>query len=468
MAGLLVLVGACLIIFIFIVIRGIFRAAKRLRRKVAEHRDPHDGNQGVEVIRGGRVQPCGNGNGRVSARGDLHIHIGGEAIDPTTEAKHFLFSGATGSGKTQGINQVLRAIRARGARAIVADAGGASLERFYQPGDLILNPFDGRSVGWSPFAEIRSDYDCSRLAKASIPDAEGESREWHVYAQTLLGETLRALYVQRNFSVERLMYFLTAAEPAALLQLLKGTAAEMFCREGSEKMLANTRAILGAFLVAWRYLPDEGEFSARQWVRDENDTRWLFVTYREDQFEMLRYLIPTILDLAVVENLSLTENEDRQIWFILDEVDSLGKVASLRHALSKLRKYGGRCVLGLQTIAQLRSTYGKDEAQTLMANVATKVVLRAGDGETAEYFSQEFGNQEIERTQVSRSTTMQGGFGTSKTRNTVRETRRTVLESEIAALRDLEGYLKTPGSLARIQLAFEQPVRQTDAYLAAI
>ena len=89
------------------------------------------------------------------------------------------------------------------------------LERFYQPGDLILNPFDGRSVGWSPFAEIRSDYDCSRLAKASIPDAEGESREWHVYAQTLLGGNC-ALYAQRNFSVERLMYF-TAAEPAALV-----------------------------------------------------------------------------------------------------------------------------------------------------------------------------------------------------------------------------------------------------------
>jgi type IV secretory pathway TraG/TraD family ATPase VirD4 len=231
-------------------------------------------------------------------------------------------------------------------------------------------------------------------------------------------------------------------------------------------MLANTRAILGAFLVAWRYLPDEGQFSTRRWVRDEKDTRrWLFVTYREDQFEMLRYRIPTILDLAVVESLSLSENEDRQIWYILDEVDSLGKVGSLRHAVSKLRKHGGRCVLGLQTIAQLRSTYGKDEAQTLMANLAT-VILRAGDGETAEYFSQEFGNQEVERTQVSRSTTMQGGFGTSKTRNKVRETRRTVLESEIAALRDLEGYLKTPGSLTRIQLAFEQPDKQTAAFVS--
>jgi len=278
---------------------------------------------------------------------------------------------------------------------------------------------------------------------------------------------VRALYARRNFSVERLMYFLTAADPAALSQLLQGTAAEMFCREGSEKMLANTRAILGAFLVAWRYLPDEGQFSTRQWVRDENDARWLFVTYREDQFEMLRYLIPTILDLAVVESLSLPENEDRQIWFILDEVDSLGKVGSLRHAVSKLRKHGGRCVLGLQTIAQLRSTYGKDEAQTLMANLATKVILRAGDGETAEYFSQEFGNQEVERMQVSRSTTMQGGFGTSKTRNTVRETRRTVLESEIAALRDLEGYIKTPGSLVRIQLAFEKLAKQTDAFVSA-
>lgn len=454
---LLILVIACLIIIMVV-------------RMMSRPRDKQK-NQGIEVIRGSGVggrSPGPKSKGRTSVSSDLRIHIGHVIVDPQTEAQHFLFSGATGSGKTQGINQVLKVIRARRARAIVADAGGASVERFYEPGDLILNPFDRRSVGWSPFAEIRSDYDCSRLAKAAIPDAEGDSREWHVYAQTLLGETLRALYAQHNYSVERLMYFLTAAEPAALLQLLQGSPAEMFCRQGNEKMLANTRAILGGFLIAWRYLPDEGEFSVRQWARDENDARWLFVTYREDQFEMLRYLIPAILDLAVVESLSLSENKDRQIWFILDEVDSLGKVASLRHAVSKLRKYGGRCVLGLQTIAQLRSTYGKDEAQTLMANLATKVILRAGDGETAEYFSQEFGNQEIERTQVGRSTTMQGGFGTTRTRNTVRETRRAVLESEIAALRDLEGYLKTPGSLDKIQLAFEERVRQTDAFVSAI
>lgn len=424
----------------------------------------------VAVLRGSEVDPTRpprEGGGRASRSGDIRIRLGGVAIEPQTEAQHFLFSGATGSGKTQGINQVLKAVRARGARAIIADAGGAAVEKFLQPGDLIMNPFDKRSVGWSPFAEIRSGYDCSRLAKAAIPDAEGDSREWHVYAQTLLGETMRAMHALGNYSVERLMYYLTASEPAALLQLLQGTSAEMLCRPGSEKMLANTRAILAIFIAAWQYLPDEGQFSIRQWVREEQEERWLFVSYREDQFEMLRYLIPTILDLAVVETLSLQEDEERQLWFILDEVDSLGKVSSLRHAVSKLRKYGGRCVLGLQTISQLRSTYGADEAQTLMANLGSKVILRAGDGETAEYFSKEFGSQEVERTQVSRTRNLQAGFGTSKTRNVVRETRRTVLESEISALKDLEGYLKTPGSLVKIQIAYEKLAKKADPFVSS-
>jgi type IV secretory pathway TraG/TraD family ATPase VirD4 len=39
-------------------------------------------------------------------------------------------------------------------------------------------------------------------------------------------------------------------------------------------------------------------------------------------------------------------------------------------------------VSGLQTIAQLRDTYGHDEAQTLLSCLSTKLVMAAGDGET--------------------------------------------------------------------------------------
>ena len=90
-----------------------------------------------------------------------------------------------------------------GKRALVADAGGGFVSRFFQPGDLLFNPFDSRSVDWSPFAEIRAEYDCARIAKAAIPDGHGDGQEWHHYAQTLLSETLLALVKRDQRSNEQ-------------------------------------------------------------------------------------------------------------------------------------------------------------------------------------------------------------------------------------------------------------------------
>lgn len=456
------LVAAFLSIFGFAFTYAALTIVKTIFRPV--NPPPPDDHSTVRILRGGDLKQEINST---ESEVPTQVRIGGIYIDPADEPKHFLFSGATGSGKTQGINKILKAARSRGARVMLADAGGSALQRFYDPNDIIFNPFDTRSVDWSPFADIHSDYDCQRIAKAAIPNAEGDAQEWHVYAQTLLGETLRAMHNKKINSVRFLMEYLTEREPQALLKLVEGTAAEMLCKEGAEKMLASTRAIVSVYLMAWRFLPDTGTFSVRNWIRNEKAANWLFVTYREDQFEFLRYLIATMLDLAIVEALSLTEDDSRELWFVMDEVDSLGKISSLRQALSKLRKYGGRCVLGLQTIAQLRSTYGQNEAQTLLANVATKVVLRAGDGETADYFSKEFGSHIIERTQVSSSTGFSSAGGQrSTTLNEVQETRRVVLDSEIAGLKDLEAFLKTTGALQKVKLTYESGKARTDAFIA--
>lgn len=131
----------------------------------------------------------------------------------------------------------------------------------------------------------------------------------------------------------------------------------------------------------------------------------------------------------------------------MDELDSLGRVSSLRAGLTKLRKYGGVCVNGLQTIAQLRDTYGKEEAQTLLSCMSTKLLLAAGDAETAEYF-QEIGEREITRDKISTGTstqTMQFGGSTSENRSTEHATERAVMPSEITALPNLHGFLKPVG-----------------------
>jgi hypothetical protein len=196
------------------------------------------------------------------------ITVGGALIPGEVEAQHLLFSGTTGSGKTQAINRVLRAIRHRKRRALIADAGGGFLSRFYQSGDLILNPFDARSVDWSPFAEIRTEYDFARIAKATIPEASGEASQWHHYAQTLLGETMLAMYKRGQRSIKQLLHYLTVADSKELGELLAGTPASILCARGNDKMLSNTRGIISTFLVVWRYLSDNGQFSVREWVRD--------------------------------------------------------------------------------------------------------------------------------------------------------------------------------------------------------
>jgi len=146
-------------------------------------------------------------------------------------------------------------------------------------------------------------------------------------------------------------------------------------------MLSSTRAICGVYLNAWRYLRNDGGFSVRRCVREVAQSRalrWLHFVYRDDQMAMLRLLVATWLDFAIVETLSMPEQPGRRLWFIMDELDSLGKIGSLRGGLTKLSKYGGIVVAGLQTIAQLRSTYGYDEAQVLLSCLSTKLVVSAG------------------------------------------------------------------------------------------
>lgn len=429
------------------------------------------GGAGDEAVRrGSRVVEADELDARTSnrkTRDDADVTIGGVTIPRMLEAQHFLITGTTGAGKTQVINGMLRSVRKRGNRAVIADPAGGFYARFGKPGDVLFNPFDRRSVDWSPFAEIRADYDCERIAKAIIPDLEGgESAQWQLFAQTLLAKAMLAMHRKGERSMKRLMYWMASADQKELEPLLAGTAAAVMCQRGNDKMLNNTRATMLPYLSVFDYLLDEGRFSIRQWIQEDWRDNWLFITYRDDQMGMLRNLVATALEMALVEGLSLSENQERGLWFVMDEVDSLGKVTSLRAGLTKLRKYGGRCVLGLQTVAQLRTTYGRDEAQTLIANTSVKCILRAGDSETAKSMEHELGEQEIERSQVNDSFSMSDSGQTQSQSTSTQVVRQSaVLASEIMGLPDLHGFLKIPGDeIARVRVEYVAMPDQNPAF----
>lgn len=377
------------------------------------------------------------------------LTLGGVPLAVAKETRHYLIGGRTGGGKTQAIQELLRPLRASDEAAMLADPGGGYLSRFYREGDLVLNLFDQRSVAWSPFAEIEQPYDCERLAKAAIPDAASPvNQEWHFYAQSLLSAILKAMVAANQRSVRILLQLVSVAPAEELSQWLAGSPTAILTASGNAKMLSNTRAIIATYLSGWQYLKDTGAFSIRRWVRADGARPWLYLTYLDDQKALLRHLIAAWLDIAVVEALSLTEDHDRRLWFVLDELDSLGKVATLKDGLTNLRKRGGGVIAGLQTIAQLRTTYGRDEAQTLLSSMLNKLVLGVGDGETANYFQTEIGQRDVKREEVSANHGVSGARGTRNRSKVWRQqTEWLVLASEIQGLPDRQGYLRQAGEM---------------------
>lgn len=95
-----------------------------------------------------------------------------------------MIGGTTQSGKTVTITEMLAGALKRGDRIVVADPHGGYYARFGGKDDVILNPFDSRSVGWSIFNEIQKRYDVERYARSVIPDARsvqdlGFGEQWN-------------------------------------------------------------------------------------------------------------------------------------------------------------------------------------------------------------------------------------------------------------------------------------------------
>jgi type IV secretory pathway TraG/TraD family ATPase VirD4 len=135
---------------------------------------------------------------------------------------------------------------------------------------------------------------------------------------------------------------------------------------------------------------------------------------------------------------------DSRLWFVVDELDALGQIDGLKDALARLRKFGGRCVLGFQSIAQVSSTYGQGDAHTIVENCGNTLILRCSASEgggTARFASQLIGQREVTHTTVSKSRRPTELFG-SVTHSEHLSVEPAVLPSQVEQLPDLAGFLK--------------------------
>lgn len=397
------------------------------------------------------------------------LRLAGTSLRPADETKHFKLIGTTGTGKSTAITELLQGALARGDRAIIADPEGGYLERFHdwRRGDAILNPFEPRSVKWNPFAEIHSAYDVDQLASGLIPSTEDAStREWRGYARTFLSAVANRCHGKGGCDAAELWRLLSIASPTELRKVVAGTPAQPFLHADNARMFGSIRSITGSAVAALSYVQAQRgpSFSVREWVGRGPGS--LFVPYQANQIAALRSVIATWIRLAIFEAMSRPV-ADQRLWFVVDELDALGAIDGLKDALARLRKFGGRCVIGFQSIAQVSSTYGAGDAQTIIENCGNTLILRCSgsdNGGTAHFASRLIGEREIVRRQIARGTDREALFtfkGSRRSTNVSEQhvTEAAVMPAELEQLPDLVGFLKTASLPAWRRVRIAHPSR---------
>ncbi|PZX14173.1 type IV secretion system protein VirD4 [Palleronia aestuarii] len=99
------------------------------------------------------------------------------------------------------------------------------------------------------------------------------------------------------------------------------------------------------------------------------------------------------------------KGEKYTVLFCLDEFASLGRMDALMDGIATLRSFGGRVMIILQTLGQLRKHYDKDGETIFLSNCRIQLFMSAADEETPRYVSEAVGDF----TRKSRSKSWKGG-----------------------------------------------------------
>jgi len=412
--------------------------------------------RGAEVLVGRRARRAIRRRRRGMPEG---LALAGVPIAPHEETQHFKLLGTTGTGKSTAIAALLQQALARGDRAVITDPDGGYAARFFaaRRGDVLLNPFEAGSARWDPFAEIRAPWDVEQLASGLIPASDDPSgREWRGYARTFVSAVLRRCCERGVRDTAELWRLLSVAPSAELRPLVAGSAAQPFLEPENARMFGSIRSVAGSAAAALEYLASQRAraFAVREWVRGGGGV--LFLPYRASQIAALRSILATWMRLAIFEAMERRASA-QPLWFVVDELDALGQIDGLKDALARLRKFGGRCVLGFQSIAQVSQTYGGGEAQTIVENCGNTLILRCSGSEhggTSQFAARLIGEREVIRRHTARGRDSSPFTAVRRSQSVSEQhvVEAAVLADEIEQLPDLTGYLRPAAARAWLRV----------------
>jgi type IV conjugative transfer system coupling protein TraD len=414
-----------------------------------------------EVVRGSVFAEAEDvANELIKSEKDSPVHLAGVPLERGNEVLNTGISGAIGSGKSVAIMAALEDIRNAGYRAIIYDSTGEYIQHFYRADkDTILNPFDMRSPSWKPWNEARKPYDYANISESFIPVMNRREPFWEEGAQAVLEDIMSRLAKNNEATNRRLVEVVNVLSLKEIKEIVKKLPGAVYMDPDAAKTALGIRMNVVRAAKAMRYVSDgspEDQFSIRDWVANDQGDGWLFLSTSEAMLKTMRPLVTAWVDIATRAIMSLPPSRSRLIWPVVDELDSLHRISMLKEAITRGRKYGTCFILGYQNIAQLRESYGENDAQTIISMLQNRLALSVPDFLTAQYISENLGAQEIYEKDENIS------YGIDSTRDGVtiatgRQTRDLVIPAEIQGLPKMAGYLRLAGrnDVMRVKFSYK-------------
>jgi hypothetical protein len=377
------------------------------------------------------------------------------SIPESILTRHNFIIGKTGSGKSTLLYKFIAQIIDRNLKCVIHDYKGDFVPHFYDAKrHYIFNPLDVRHMalndskssisGWTIFNDLHTEPDVESFVKSLIPENRNADPIWHTAPRDLLYSII-IFCMKAGINTNKQLYDMILETPERLKQILSEIPEGRVALKHLEdpKLSGQFNSIVATFTAPFHYLSGtDGNFSIEKWVADPKpDKNVIFVSNQAKVRATLQKLIATFFDFSITNLNSLPDNQNRRLYYILDEFPQLGKLDSIIDLLTVSRSKGGAAFVISQNTHLISSLYGSDLSTTIINNCGNKFMFAVDDGPSAEVISKQLGSTEIERTKESKT------FGVNDLRDSISINseiveRRIALPAEIMNQKTLSFYMK--------------------------
>ena len=345
--------------------------------------------------------------GRDSSGNDVFI-----PLDDNLFSQHLLFLGSIGTGKTNGIFQIISQLRnsmTSNDVMIVFDTKGDYYNTFYRPGDIVISN-DEKATGpdqkdyWNIFNEIELDESMEeniieiartlfyeKTQRSNQPFFPNAARD--LFTGILLHFCRNAGQIKAdNAQLRSFLDQSPSAEIRAMLQNhhdLKAMVSYIADDRSpqTQGVISELQQLIREIFVG--NFRKAGTLSLRKAIRNKGG-KIVFIEYDLGIGGMLTPIYRLMLDMAIKEALG-RKKSDGNVWFVIDEFRLIPHLQHVDDGVNFGRSLGAKFIIGVQNVEQVFHSYGEALARSILSGFLTTVAFRVNDSATRNYIQELFG-----------------------------------------------------------------------------